>query len=287
MTDHLLNFLVAVVTRSDVWLVAGLLLAWQVARRLVRGTGVSAPEIDGLVGTCLVTVFVLLLAVTLAHADTGAAHSWTDWLRPRGALAIAFIGLAATTMLYARVRRIPCATLADASLPAALLLLVCARIGCFMRGCCWGDLCADPVFLAQRLDPATLAQVHSISWLCPTNWPLAVTFPRGTPAYVDQVLMGLIPQPVLRSLPCHPVQLYEAALVAVLAGALLWHYPRRRTPWQVASMGLGGYAVLRFGLEFLRADHPAVLWGLTLMQIISALGAVTAVVWWRIAARRH
>ncbi len=287
MIDHLFNFLVAVFTRSDLWLIVGLLLAWLVPRRLVRGTGVSAHQIDGLIGSCLVTVFVLLLAVTLLRDGVSAARPWTYWLRPRGDVSVAFVALVVTTVLYARVRRIPCATLADASTPGVLLLLLCARLGCFMRGCCWGDVCVDPALLAHQLDAATRARVHSLPWLCMTNWPLAVTFPRGTPAYVDQVCMGLMPQPMLRSLPCHPVQLYEAALVAVLAVLLLWYYPRRRFPWWVASVGLGGYAVIRFCLEFLRADHPAVLWGLTLVQVISALCAATAMIWWWAAARKR
>jgi prolipoprotein diacylglyceryltransferase len=286
MIDHLFGFLVAVVTRSDLWLIVGLLLAWLTARRLVRGTGVSAHQIDGLVGCCLVAVFALLLTVTLARDGMAGARPWTYWLRPRGDVAVAFVALVATTLLYARGRRIPCATLADAGTPGVLLLLVCARLGCFMRGCCWGDLCVDPAVLGQQLDAATLARVHSVPWLCTTNWPLAVTFPRGSPAYLDQVFMGLMPQPALHSLPCHPVQLYEATLTAVLAVVLLWCYPRRRFPWRVASVGLGGYAVIRFGFEFLRADHPAVWQGLTFVQIISAFCAATAVVWYWAAARR-
>lgn len=285
MFNQLFSVLVAVLTRSDLWLIAGLLLAWLVTRHLVRGAGVSAHQIDGLMGSCLVTVFVLLLMVTLARDGASAARPWTYWLRPRGDVTVAFVALVVTTVLYARVRRIPCATLADAGTPGVLLLLVCARLGCFMRGCCWGDLCVAPALLERQLDAATLARVHSLPWLCPTNWPLAVTFPRGTPAYLDQVFMGLMPQPMLRSLPCHPVQLYEAALTAGLAVALLWYYPRRRFPWQIASVGLGGYAIIRFGLEFLRADHSAVWCGLTFVQVISMLCAVTAGVWW--AARRR
>ena len=117
MTDRLLDFLMAVFTRSDLWLVAGLLLAWLVARRLVRGTGVSAHQIDGLAGCCLVTVFVLLLTVTLVRDGASTARPWTYWLSPRGDVAVAFVALMATTVLYARVRRIPCATLADAGTP--------------------------------------------------------------------------------------------------------------------------------------------------------------------------
>jgi phosphatidylglycerol:prolipoprotein diacylglycerol transferase len=154
-----------------------------------------------------------------------------------------------------------------------------------MRGCCWGDVCGNTALLRHQLAPAVLTRVQTVAWVCGSNWPLQVTFPRGTPAYTDQMLLGLMPQPALRSLPCHPVQLYEAALVAVLALVLLWHYPRRRFPWAIASIGLGGYALLRFFMEFLRADHTPVFGGLTLVQLIAAPCALTAVIWW-LAARR-
>lgn len=87
----------------------------------------------------------------------------------------------------------------------------------------------------------------------PTDLPWAVAFPDGRPP---------------TAVPVHPTQLYEAAVLAVIAWALLrW---RRR---EVAdSVVLGRYFILagflRFAIEFIRVN-ARILGPLTLAQLIS------------------
>ncbi len=89
-----------------------------------------------------------------------------------------------------------------------------SRVGCYAAGCCYGT---------------------------PTDRPWAVTFTHPLTAAPHDV--GL-----------HPVQLYEAAGLMVLAAALWWLNARARYPGQVLLAYLGGYAILRSGMELFRGD---------------------------------
>lgn len=89
----------------------------------------------------------------------------------------------------------------------------------------------------------------------------------------------------------HPTQLYETVACAVLAGMTWWWWRRRRSDGEVALMAVIGYALWRFGEEFLREDKVMVrMWGvfpLSTAQVISVhlmlvtLVVVGVVVWYR------
>ena len=71
----------------------------------------------------------------------------------------------------------------------------------------------------------------------------------------------------------HPAQLYESLGALMVLGLVLVAHRRRRVPGE-AFLAFGvGYGVLRFGLEFVRANHVPAAGGLTLHQWI-ALAAV-------------
>jgi phosphatidylglycerol:prolipoprotein diacylglycerol transferase len=74
----------------------------------------------------------------------------------------------------------------------------------------------------------------------------------------------------LPSLPVHPTQLYEAVgCLAITAFLLFWLRPRKRFEGQVILSFIGLYAVLRFALEFLRADERGELLGLSTSQLLA------------------
>ena len=75
----------------------------------------------------------------------------------------------------------------------------------------------------------------------------------------------------------HPVQLYESALLALLAMALLAMGRKRRKPGEIFAVYVLFYGLMRFALEFLRVDQPAFFY-LTLPQWISAVLAAAAVI---------
>ena len=119
----------------------------------------------------------------------------------------------------------------DAFAPSVAIGQAFGRIGCFFAGCCYG---------------------------CSTDVPWAVTFTH--------------PQSLAeRGIPLHPTQLYTAAALIVL---FLILYGLRNRTWftgQLACLYLVLHSVVRFFMEFLRADERLYAGGLAISvtQIIS------------------
>jgi len=108
--------------------------------------------------------------------------------------------------------------MADAAAPAMALGLAIVRLGCLAAGCDYG---------------------------LPSNSFPAVVFRNPVAHALTGVPLGT---------RLHPTQLYESALGLALLAGLSWG------PWHHAPEGarawffVGGYSVVRFGLEFLRGD---------------------------------
>ena len=113
------------------------------------------------------------------------------------------------------------------------------RIGCFFYGCCYGR--------------------DSDAWC-------AVTFPMGSPSWFEHGR---------RMVSVLPTQLFEAAALLALFAILVFVYRRARC--HTAGLYLMGYAVIRFGMEYLRGDPRAAVGPFSISQTISigmfALGA--------------
>ena len=114
------------------------------------------------------------------------------------------------------------------------------RIGCFFYGCCYGR--------------------DSDAWC-------AVTFPMGSPSWYEhgRQMVGVL-----------PTQLFEAAALLVLFGGLMWVWRGRKTSdgrrWGnglILGLYLCGYAVIRFGIEYLRGDPRAAVGPFSISQTIS------------------
>jgi phosphatidylglycerol:prolipoprotein diacylglycerol transferase len=120
--------------------------------------------------------------------------------------------------------------------------LAFGRMGCLLGGCCFGK---------------------------PLEGPWGLSFPPGSPASVAQATAGLLSHAHQRSLSVHPTQLYEAFGSLLLAGLLYFGlHGRKRYDGQVFLGFLGGYAALRFAIEFARADDRGALSGLSTSQWI-------------------
>jgi phosphatidylglycerol:prolipoprotein diacylglycerol transferase len=84
------------------------------------------------------------------------------------------------------------------------------------------------------------------------------------------------------SLPVHPTQLYEAFGCLALSVALSRWSPRhQRFDGQTTLLFLIGYAVLRYVVEFLRADDRGVYGGVSTSQWVSLIVLVLSAVAWR------
>jgi len=152
--------------------------------------------------------------------------------------------------------------------PALLLGQAVGRVGCFLNGDAWG---------------------------IPTNLPWGVPLPKfGTlvpafqlntdwmsPAWDWAFRHGLVGADALVTPPLHPTQLYEAlADLVLLVGvlALSRRIARKGGPWaRVFWLHAGGYALIRFLVEFLHGDHESTdLWAMTALQLGLAALVVVA-----------
>ena len=106
----------------------------------------------------------------------------------------------------------------------------------------------------------------------PSDHWSAVAFPPWSPASEAQFREGLLNHPGMTSLPVLPMQLYEAiGCLSISVFCTLVLHPRKRFDGQVFAVSMGLYAILRFGLEFFRADDRGALVGLSTSQWIGLL----------------
>ena len=86
----------------------------------------------------------------------------------------------------------------------------------------------------------------------------------------------------------HPSQIYEFILNMMLYGFLAWLFRQRKFDGQIFAAYLLGYAVIRFGVEFARADERGWMWfnSLTSGQGISiVLLGLGGFIWWKLKDR--
>jgi phosphatidylglycerol:prolipoprotein diacylglycerol transferase len=194
-------------------------------------------------------------AASVCHASErncfAALEFWRGGLAYYGGL----IAALAFGLYFMKKERFPVGKGSDFVACGIALGLFFGRVGCFLGGCCFG---------------------------APHDGPLAVSFPRWSPASEEQWRLGLLADQSLPSLPVHPTQLYEAVGCLVIAACLYFYVePRKRFDGQVMLVFLAAYAGLRFGLEFLRADERGALFGLATSQWISVVAVVLVAAAWR------
>lgn len=165
------------------------------------------------------------------------------------------VGGFAATLIHWWRRPFPFLKMADAVAPALAWGAGVGRLGCFLNGCCYGEVSGHP-------------------WAC--------AFPAGTIPWYDQLAHGVITPFAAYSLPVHPTQLYSAfAGLGLVILALVYH-SRRRFDGEVMTFFMVGYAVSRFWVESLRADQTISALGMTFSQVVSLvvfLGGVGGWIW--------
>ncbi len=217
----------------------GFLLCWKLVEFLSKRKDLS----DLMMYLMLGGVLGSRIAYVIEHWQAEfAANPWQVIRVDQGGL-VFYGGLILSILiffLWCFVKKVHPLTLADLFCTVLPLGHACGRIGCFFYGCCWGRV---------------------------SDSPLAVTFPRHSPAWYEQLHQGLIQSSALTSLPVLPTQLFEAAALLVLFALLLTVYLKKRR--YTAGIYLIGYAAIRFGLEYLRGDPRAAILGLSIGQTIS------------------
>jgi phosphatidylglycerol:prolipoprotein diacylglycerol transferase len=160
--------------------------------------------------------------------------------------------------IQVRAKKLPIATMYDATAPALALAYAVGRLGCFLVGDDYG---------------------------LPTNSWVGIAFPDGSPPSTAGYLRTVgadIPAsvPAETILAVHPTQLYEIGIALVMF-AILWQMGRRRLhQGQLFSLFLGLYGIERFFIEFVRAKGDRFILGLSTSQGASILLVLIAVGIW-------
>ena len=234
----------------------GFFICWKLAEKLSGRRDLS----DLLMYLMIGGVTGSRIAYVIEHWQTQFARApldifkvWQGGLMFYGGFILALI----VFFVWCRVKKESPLAMSDLICVVLPLGHACGRIGCFFYGCCYGRL---------------------------SESALAVSFPRGSPAWGEQLEHGLIDSTALRSLPVLPTQLFEAAALLVLFALVLAIYLRTRR--YAAGVYLVGYAFIRFGLEYLRGDPRAAVGPFSISQTISIGVFLAGVVFLTLAFRR-
>jgi phosphatidylglycerol:prolipoprotein diacylglycerol transferase len=226
------------------------LAAWRAGREKL-----DASQID------ILAVWVLICGLIGARTFyaieywSSFKHWWDVFRIWEGGIVLygSIIGGCVGFWLYWRRNPFPIRPMMDAVAPALALGIAIGRLGCFLNGCCYGDLC---------------------------DLPWAVTFPHDSSPWRDQVAHGLIGREALRSLPIHPTQLYSVIDGLILMTLLNAYYPLRKRDGEVMALLMVTYPVTRFLIERLRNDEAAFVYGMTISQAISIVVFVIGLGFW-------
>jgi len=189
------------------------------------------------------------------------------------------------TLGYMAAKKLPIKFFLDILAPTLMLGLAFGRTGCFLNGCCQG-------------------QVSDVPW--------AISFPYGSYAYQDHVSQGRLSVPTElsdgfgdaipaeqlseaqraiaaqhRSLRVHPSQLYSIVVTLALSGILSRYFWRRKYEGQVFMLMLILYGVARFILETLRTEPKVAGTGLSISQHLSIIAVAGTLIWWVVQKHRQ
>ena len=232
------------------------LASMQLASRLARREKLDADVIYDLALVVFVGGLVGARVFYVVQYWGVRVHSLLDVFRVwEGGIVLygSIIGGAIAFFTFRRLRPFPLRPYLDVVAPALALGIAVGRFGCFLNGCCYGDVC---------------------------DLPWAVAFPEPSPPWQAHQSAGLISEGARWSLPVHPTQLYSVIDGLVLTGLLLAYFPVRRRDGEVMALAMVTYPVTRALVEFLRNDERVFFGGMTISQNISLVLFVAGLVYW-------
>lgn len=291
-------------------MVVGFLMAVYVIRRLSRDI---TPDPNMITNAAL---YSLMAGVTGARIFY-VVHYWSNFsgepfwkvfaiwqggLELLGGVLLAIIVIVA----YLRYHGLPVRKYLDVLAVGLMIALCFGRVGCFMRGCCFGKPSSSPIAVTFPYGShAHLSQIYPDDKRQRTNAYIKLTDDFFNQIEIDgKYYVELKPYDELSDgqkqmvkdkkcgpLPVHPTQLYTA-LMAIAAGGLLWRFRKRGLIYQSlcsendaakcakkyftkpgTTFGLMFviYGSARFALEFVRDDNPIEFTGLTVSQNMSVV----------------
>jgi phosphatidylglycerol:prolipoprotein diacylglycerol transferase len=214
-----------------VMLGTAMIIGWFLAMRLAKQDGIPAETAGNIYMWTAVWSIVgarLLYGVTMPSQTLqnplGIFKIWEGGLVAYGGMIGGFLA----SWYNCRKAGIPLLRWADVSAPAVVLGTAITRVGCLLYGCDYG-------------------RPTSVAW--------AIQFPKGSPAFNDQLKDLKLPQGATASLPVHPTQLYEMAAGLFLFGLLMYLRRVRKFSGMPFLGWVIGYGILRSIIEIYRDDQ--------------------------------
>jgi len=203
--------------------------------------------IGGLIGARL--FYVIQYWGVKVHSLADVFRVWEGGIVLYGSI----IGGTIAFFLFRLLRPFPLRPYLDAVAPALAIGIAIGRFGCFLNGCCFGDVCSLP-------------------------W--AVSFPEPSPPWQAHAAAHLIGSNVHKSLPVHPTQIYSVIDGVILCLLALAYFPLRKRDGEVMALLMVTYPVTRVLIEYLRSDERVFFAGMTISQNISLVLLVCGLVYW-------
>lgn len=213
-----------------VMLGTSMIVGWFLAMRNARQDGIPSDQ-AGLIymWTAVWSIVGARLLYVITNPSTFLADP-VEIVRVNNGGLVAYGGMIGgflASWYNCRKRRIPLLQWADVSAPSVVLGTGITRMGCFLFGCDFG----------QRSD-----------------LPWALSFPKGSPAWIRHVHHYGLSDQAAQSFPVHPTQLYELLVGFFLFGLLMFLRRKRKFSGQVFLGWVIGYGILRPIIEALRDD---------------------------------
>jgi phosphatidylglycerol:prolipoprotein diacylglycerol transferase len=228
-----------------VFLAVAFLCAILISTRLAERDGLPRQKIYDLslwmLLAGLVGSKILMLFTEPEYRDNPVQLISLDFLRSGGVFYGGLLGAVLAGYFLMRRYQLPWWKTADAFAPGIAIGNFFGRQGCFAAGCCWGK---------------------------PTTLPWGVKFSE-----LGHEITGVPTDTYL-----HPTQLYESFAMLLVFFFLLWLHKRKRFSGQVILAYALLYSVIRFAIEFLRADPRGDILGLTTLTGLSTSQMISIVI---------
>jgi phosphatidylglycerol:prolipoprotein diacylglycerol transferase len=209
--------------------------------------------------TAIILARLVYLLLNRADYNWNILYVWHGGLVFYGGVILSVF----TIIFYLKRNRISVLKVGDLLMPGILFGLAFGRIGCFLNGCCYGRVVQDMLW--------------SVCFPVITNARGEIT---GSPAFIDHVHQGLIPDSALMSLPIHPAQLYESLLSILffIFLSMMWagkkRFDDKGNPIEPKHGFIIAYAGMLYGIErliveFFRGDNKSFITDLSYSQWVS------------------
>ncbi len=232
-------------------MLVGFLAAYLLASRLAKGTGIKNGDIFDAGFVAIIAGIVGAKISYFMHSPDYFRFYMSDPIKNLAYLSGGldfFGGLIAAVpavLIYLLLKGYRPLAFGDIAVAGIAVGHAFGRIGCFLNGCCYGF----------QSDSSGLA------------------FPSGSAVYFDHLDAGMISSYAIKSLPVFPSQLLESGLLFLLTLLLVGVFKSRKFAGRNLALYLMCYGIIRFVVQFTRADEAIQVGPLTIWHVV-ALGVV-------------